>query len=669
MAAGRHGDRRDDEFRDRDSFFVKQMEENERGRNRDVDRRRDREWGNDRVRERSRDYRPSRARHRENEHRDRNGVYASGYSSSPPRVQGDNTYSHGQTSHTKDLDREPGELSSGSVSEDGGGGSWVADHGPGFDAGAGFRSSQFVEGEVRKPERRSSSSPVQKKRKYSPIVWDLEEKPASPATAQARMVSNNLGASSAVDGVASSKVSPTKLPPPPPLPPSLLANSNRPGELMYPNAKIPTSPGNRGTTQGSGSRVGAAVAPLKNNSPSQSAGRLLESKEPTPPFLSGGFEDSVSPPSPNPSVLGNDSNEKVDGTSVSYIPMQDRRLSPLSEEEREPGQLPDSPRQREDEEESYLPPTRYISTSRWAEEYNSPKDLKSEDEGLGKRKKRSTSMDSEEGRYSSEHSGTNKQGSGQSISPELGEYTGERLESSRGKSKSSDEEMGQVGDRDNEKVTRGDELYDQELNQRELMDLDNGNNSEDSHDQRPQSESDDEPDSAIPIEPPVPPQRTIDMLQGCRSVDEFERLNKIDEGTYGVVYRAKNKKTGEIVALKKVKMEKEREGFPLTSLREINVLLSFHHPSVVDVKEVVVGSNLDSIFMVMEYMEHDLKGLMETMKQPYSQSEVKCLMLQLFEGVKYLHDNWVLHRYRILWLLLMSASANSIYDIFVFIHS
>jgi cell division cycle 2-like protein len=146
------------------------------------------------------------------------------------------------------------------------------------------------------------------------------------------------------------------------------------------------------------------------------------------------------------------------------------------------------------------------------------------------------------------------------------------------------------------------------------------------------------------MEPPAPPHRVVNMLQGCRSVDEFERLNKINEGTYGVVFRAKDKKTGEIVALKKVKMEKEKEGFPLTSLREINILLSFHHPFIVDVKEVVVGSSLDSIFMVMEYMEHDLKELMEAMKQPFSQSEVKCLMLQLLEGVKYLHDNWVLHR-------------------------
>ncbi|XP_024521557.1 cyclin-dependent kinase G-2 isoform X2 [Selaginella moellendorffii] len=178
--------------------------------------------------------------------------------------------------------------------------------------------------------------------------------------------------------------------------------------------------------------------------------------------------------------------------------------------------------------------------------------------------------------------------------------------------------------------------YEQELNEKELVELSDDDGS--APDERSGSDSDYDDRS------PPPQLRSIDMLRGCRSVDEFERLNKIDEGTYGVVYRARDKKSGEIVALKRVKMDHEREGFPMTSLREINVLLSFHHPSIVDVKEVVVGSNLDSIFMVMEYMEHDLKGLMDAMKQPFTQSEAKCLMLQLFEGVKYLHDNWVLHR-------------------------
>ncbi|ERL92153.1 hypothetical protein D910_09473, partial [Dendroctonus ponderosae] len=62
-------------------------------------------------------------------------------------------------------------------------------------------------------------------------------------------------------------------------------------------------------------------------------------------------------------------------------------------------------------------------------------------------------------------------------------------------------------------------------------------------------------------------------VQGCRSVEEFQCLNRIEEGTYGVVYRARDKRTNEIVALKRLKMEKEKEGFPITSLREINTLL------------------------------------------------------------------------------------------------
>jgi cell division cycle 2-like protein len=100
-----------------------------------------------------------------------------------------------------------------------------------------------------------------------------------------------------------------------------------------------------------------------------------------------------------------------------------------------------------------------------------------------------------------------------------------------------------------------------------------------------------------------------------------------------------------VCALKKVKLEKERDGFPLTSVREINVLLSLAHPNIVNVSEVVVGSSLDSVFMVMEYADHDLKSVMERrLTQPFSTAEVKCLMRQLLAGTAYLHHNWVLHR-------------------------
>lgn len=154
------------------------------------------------------------------------------------------------------------------------------------------------------------------------------------------------------------------------------------------------------------------------------------------------------------------------------------------------------------------------------------------------------------------------------------------------------------------------------------------------------------PEPQETIESGQPRGRSVNMMQGCRDVDEFEKLDKIGGGTYGVVYKARDKKTGEIVALKKVKMEKEqeREGFPVTALREINILASLNHPSIVTFKEVVVGSSLDCIFVVMEYMDHDLKSLSEAVKQPFSLGEVKCMMLQLLQGIDYLHENGVIHR-------------------------
>lgn len=101
-------------------------------------------------------------------------------------------------------------------------------------------------------------------------------------------------------------------------------------------------------------------------------------------------------------------------------------------------------------------------------------------------------------------------------------------------------------------------------------------------------------------------------LQSCRSVDNYKKLNEIEEGTYGLVFRAQCKQTGHIVALKKLKLSQEREGFPVTSLREIATLLASHHRHIVNVREVVVGRELGSVFIVMDYVEHDLRTLMDT---------------------------------------------------------
>lgn len=133
------------------------------------------------------------------------------------------------------------------------------------------------------------------------------------------------------------------------------------------------------------------------------------------------------------------------------------------------------------------------------------------------------------------------------------------------------------------------------------------------------------------------------FLTRCRHSSCYEKLNRIEEGSYGIVYRARDRETGDIVALKKLKLEKEKSGFPVTSLREIYTLLNAKHPNIVNVREIVMH-RLDQVFIVMDFIEHDLKTLMTEMRTPFLQSEVKTLMLQLLSAVKLLHDNWIVHR-------------------------
>lgn len=136
----------------------------------------------------------------------------------------------------------------------------------------------------------------------------------------------------------------------------------------------------------------------------------------------------------------------------------------------------------------------------------------------------------------------------------------------------------------------------------------------------------------------------VSQLGKCRFVSEFEKLNRIGEGTYGIVYRARDTKNDKVVALKKVRMEHEKDGLPVSGLREISVLLSCRHENIVHLREVVVGRSLESIFLAMEYCEQDLASLLDNMQAPFSESQVKCIVLQVLKGLRYLHHNFIVHR-------------------------
>jgi cell division cycle 2-like len=96
----------------------------------------------------------------------------------------------------------------------------------------------------------------------------------------------------------------------------------------------------------------------------------------------------------------------------------------------------------------------------------------------------------------------------------------------------------------------------------------------------------------------VPPRTRHPPIHPSRSVYCYERLNQIEEGSYGVVFRARDKQTGDIVALKKLKLDEEKNGFPITALREVYALMSCRHENVVGVREVVVGDTLTQYVLV-----------------------------------------------------------------------
>ncbi|KTW29767.1 hypothetical protein T552_00974 [Pneumocystis carinii B80] len=122
----------------------------------------------------------------------------------------------------------------------------------------------------------------------------------------------------------------------------------------------------------------------------------------------------------------------------------------------------------------------------------------------------------------------------------------------------------------------------------------------------------------------------------------YERIGQVGEGTYGKVYKARNRITNELVALKKIRMEYEKNGFPITAMREIKLLQSLKHPNVVCLLEMMVEKS--TVYMVFEYMDHDLSGVLSNPNFRFEPSHAKHLCKQMLDGLEYLHHRGVLHR-------------------------
>ncbi|KKF94335.1 Serine/threonine-protein kinase ppk23 [Ceratocystis platani] len=129
----------------------------------------------------------------------------------------------------------------------------------------------------------------------------------------------------------------------------------------------------------------------------------------------------------------------------------------------------------------------------------------------------------------------------------------------------------------------------------------------------------------------------------------FSKLNNIAEGTYGRVWRAECKQTGNVFAVKQLKSEDSgnKRVLPLTGLREIQILRDCDHRNIVKIVDVIVKNTtppIETVSLVLDFIEHDIRTLLCSMPEPFLGSEVKTLLHQLVSGVAYLHDHWILHR-------------------------
>jgi serine/threonine protein kinase len=130
-----------------------------------------------------------------------------------------------------------------------------------------------------------------------------------------------------------------------------------------------------------------------------------------------------------------------------------------------------------------------------------------------------------------------------------------------------------------------------------------------------------------------------------KNVSRYIKLSKIGEGTYGVIYKAKDVQSEKIVALKKIKLNPEIEGTPSTAIREIALLKELKHPNIIHLLDVIHTSK--KLSLIFEYCETDLKKkedeyLNKNEKLP--RDLVKKYFKSILNGLAYLHKKKIIHR-------------------------
>ncbi|KAG1347873.1 hypothetical protein COCNU_06G017020 [Cocos nucifera] len=126
--------------------------------------------------------------------------------------------------------------------------------------------------------------------------------------------------------------------------------------------------------------------------------------------------------------------------------------------------------------------------------------------------------------------------------------------------------------------------------------------------------------------------------------ESFEKMGKIGQGTYSSVFKARELDTGKTVALKKVQFDVYEPESVRFMAREIQILRRLNHPNVVKLEGLITSRLSSSIYLVFDYMEHDLAGLLSSPDIKFSEPQIKCYMQQLLSGLEHCHSHGIMHR-------------------------
>eukprot|EP01062_Namystynia_karyoxenos_P052435 TRINITY_DN41_c0_g1_i1.p1 TRINITY_DN41_c0_g1~~TRINITY_DN41_c0_g1_i1.p1 ORF type:complete len:1188 (+),score=250.86 TRINITY_DN41_c0_g1_i1:78-3641(+) len=136
------------------------------------------------------------------------------------------------------------------------------------------------------------------------------------------------------------------------------------------------------------------------------------------------------------------------------------------------------------------------------------------------------------------------------------------------------------------------------------------------------------------------PPLSSDVVQNVE--ESYRFVTQIGEGTYGCVWLAQHRLSGDTVALKKMKLDQHQEGFPLTSVREIKIAQKMEHRNVAELREILISSD-GFAALVFEYVEHDLAGILMA-GHKLTTKQIRSLFYQLLNGLLIMHRNGFLHR-------------------------